>query len=133
MAVCSAAGVHASRYRTSISRLTAPMLKQGGEWKAVDWTTALEYVARGLTQIKADHGAQSIGALGSAHSTVEELHLLSKTYDVERDDLEGAPIGPRRADRVPRRCQPWGAAATTAASPGLGRQSWDGDWGAAVG
>jgi NADH dehydrogenase/NADH:ubiquinone oxidoreductase subunit G len=29
----------------------APMIKQGGEWKTVDWTTALEYVANGLKQI----------------------------------------------------------------------------------
>lgn len=62
----------------SDERLTAPMIKQGGEWKTVDWTTALEYVANGLKQIKADHGAESIGALGSAHNTVEELHLLAK-------------------------------------------------------
>ncbi|HET7792594.1 MAG TPA: NADH-quinone oxidoreductase subunit NuoG [Rhizobacter sp.] len=62
----------------SDERLTAPMIKQGGEWKPVDWTTALEYVANGLKQIKADHGAKSIGALGSAHSTAEELHLLAK-------------------------------------------------------
>jgi len=62
----------------SDERLSAPMIKQGGEWKPVDWTTALEYVAKGLTQIKADHGAKSIGALGSAHSTTEELHLLAK-------------------------------------------------------
>ena len=61
-----------------IDRLTAPMLKQGGAWKSVDWSTALEYVSRGLTQISVDHGAKSIGALGSAHSTVEELHLLAK-------------------------------------------------------
>src|SRR5213079_1777154 len=45
-------------------RLTAPMIKQGGAWRTVDWTAALEYVARGLTQIKADHGPQAIGALG---------------------------------------------------------------------
>ncbi len=56
-------------------RLTSPMLKQGGQWKAVDWQTALEYVANGLKQIKADHGAASIGALVSPHSTVEELYL----------------------------------------------------------
>ena len=62
----------------SEQRLTAPMIKQGGEWKTVDWTTALEYVAKGLSQIKADHGAKSIGAVGSAHATVEELHLLAK-------------------------------------------------------
>ena len=62
----------------SDERITAPMIKQGGAWKQVDWTTALEYVANGLKQIKADHGAQSIGALGSVHSTVEELFLLTK-------------------------------------------------------
>jgi NADH-quinone oxidoreductase subunit G len=56
-------------------RLTRPMIKQGGAWKEVDWQTALEYVARGLKQIKSDHGAQSIGALVSPHSTVEELYL----------------------------------------------------------
>jgi NADH-quinone oxidoreductase subunit G len=54
------------------------MIKQGGDWKSVDWTTALNYVANGLAQIKAEHGAAHIGALGSAHSTVEELHLLTK-------------------------------------------------------
>jgi NADH-quinone oxidoreductase subunit G len=62
----------------SESRLTTPMIKQGGEWKSTDWTTALNYVAHGLAQIKAEHGAASIGALGSTHSTVEELHLLAK-------------------------------------------------------
>ena len=56
-------------------RLTAPMVKQGGEWKTVDWKTALEYVANGLKSIKADHGASSLGALVSPHSTLEELYL----------------------------------------------------------
>ena len=59
-------------------RLTAPMIKHGGVWATVDWPTALDYVVRGLTQISVDHGPGSIGALGSAHSTVEELHLLAK-------------------------------------------------------
>ena len=62
----------------SEERLTAPMLKQGGEWKTVDWQTALEYVANGLKQIKADHGAKSIGALVSPHSTLEELYLAGE-------------------------------------------------------
>ena len=59
----------------SEDRLTQPMLKQGGEWKTVDWQTALEYVANGLRNIQRDHGANSIGALVSPHSTVEELYL----------------------------------------------------------
>jgi NADH-quinone oxidoreductase subunit G len=62
----------------SDERLTAPMVKQNGEWQTTDWNTALDYVARSLTKIKAQHGASSLGALGSAHSTVEELHLLAQ-------------------------------------------------------
>lgn len=58
-------------------RLLSPMLKQGGEWKTVDWQTALEYVANGLKQIKSEYGAQSIGILASPHSTLEELHLAA--------------------------------------------------------
>ena len=61
----------------SADRLRAPMIKQGGEWKEVDWQTALEYVANGLNQISKDHGASSIGASVSPHSTLEELHLAS--------------------------------------------------------
>jgi NADH-quinone oxidoreductase subunit G len=51
------------------------MLKQDGQWREVDWQTALEYVANGLNRIKAEHGAQAIGALVSPHGTVEELYL----------------------------------------------------------
>jgi NADH-quinone oxidoreductase subunit G len=61
----------------SDERLTSPMVKQGGQWKAVDWQTALEYVANGLKQVKVQHGAASIGLLASPHSTLEELHLAS--------------------------------------------------------
>ena len=56
-------------------RLTTPMIKQGGEWRSVDWQTALEYVANGLKQISSEYGAASIGALVSPHSTLEELQL----------------------------------------------------------
>jgi NADH-quinone oxidoreductase subunit G len=62
----------------SDERLTTPMVKQNDEWHATDWTTALDYVARSLGQIKTEHGAASIGALASPHSTVEELHLLAQ-------------------------------------------------------
>jgi NADH-quinone oxidoreductase subunit G len=60
------------------TRLTAPMIKQGGTWTTVDWKVALDYVADGLKRIKAEFGAAGIGALGSPHATVEELHLLAK-------------------------------------------------------
>ena len=59
----------------SEDRLTQPMIKQGGQWTEVSWQTALEYVANGLKGIQRDHGASSIGALVSPHSTLEELYL----------------------------------------------------------
>jgi len=70
-------------------RLTQPMLKQGGQWQQVDWQTALEYVANGLKQIKADHGAQSIGTLVSPHSTLEELQLATMlTRELGSDNID---------------------------------------------
>jgi NADH-quinone oxidoreductase subunit G len=62
----------------SDARLKAPMIKQGGQWQTVDWTTALNYVADGVKRVKAEFGAAEIGAVGSALSTTEELHLLAK-------------------------------------------------------
>ena len=83
------------------------MLKQGGEWKTVDWQTALEYVANGLKQIKADHGAQSIGALVSPHSTVEELYLagaLVRGLGSENIDYR---LRHARVRRQPKACAGW--------------------------
>ena len=61
----------------SPQRLTQPQIKQGGQWKAVDWNTAITYVADGLKRIKTEFGPESIGALATGHRTVEELHLLA--------------------------------------------------------
>ncbi|WP_175688588.1 NADH-quinone oxidoreductase subunit NuoG [Burkholderia anthina] len=62
----------------SEERLTRPMLKQGGQWIETDWQTALEYVAKGLKGIAADHGANALAMLASAHSTAEELFLVKQ-------------------------------------------------------
>ncbi|MGU7781962.1 NADH-quinone oxidoreductase subunit NuoG [Burkholderia sp. PU8-34] len=62
----------------SEERLTKPMLKQGGQWIETDWQTALEYVAKGLKGISADHGANALAMLASAHSTAEELFLVKQ-------------------------------------------------------
>lgn len=60
------------------SRLVKPMIKQDGKWEEVDWQVALDFVAKGLLAVRERHGANQIGALGSAHQTVEELYLLQK-------------------------------------------------------
>ena len=62
----------------SEERLTAPMIKRSGEWKTVDWQTALEHVANGLRDVVAKHGPGAVGTLASPHSTLEELALAAQ-------------------------------------------------------
>lgn len=62
----------------SEDRLTRPMIKRDGEWVECGWQEALEFTANALQAIKHKYGAKSIAALGSAHSTAEELYLLQK-------------------------------------------------------
>jgi NADH-quinone oxidoreductase subunit G len=62
----------------SDARLKQPMIKQGGTWQAVDWNTALAYVADGLKRVKAEFGTAGIGAIAHPTATAEELHLLAK-------------------------------------------------------
>ena len=63
---------------SSDERLTKPMVKQGGEWKEVDWNVALDYVAHGLKDVARNHGGDAVAALAAQSSTVEELYLLNK-------------------------------------------------------
>jgi len=60
----------------SADRLTSPMIKQDGQWQTTDWQTALEYVAHGLRNIRHEHSSDSIAALATPYSTLEELSLL---------------------------------------------------------
>ena len=62
----------------SDERLTAPMIKDGGEWKNVDWKTALEFVARGLKGVVDRHGGAALGTLISPHATLEEMALAAR-------------------------------------------------------
>lgn len=62
----------------SDERLTSPMIKQGGQWQEVDWPTALNYVVKGLQQVKDQYGPAGVGALVSPHSTLEELYLAAQ-------------------------------------------------------
>jgi NADH-quinone oxidoreductase subunit G len=56
-------------------RLTAPMIKKGGEWQEVSWEMALEMAAGSLKEI-AD--GDQIATLVSPSSTLEELYLAQK-------------------------------------------------------
>ena len=62
----------------SEDRLTAPMVKQNGEWQAVDWETALIVAADGVRAVKDAFTGEQVGALISPNVTLEEAYLLQK-------------------------------------------------------
>ena len=63
---------------SSGQRLLKPMVKQGGEWREVEWNVALDYVAHGLKDVARDHGGDALAGLAAPNSTTEELYLLRK-------------------------------------------------------
>ncbi|MCP1772472.1 NADH-quinone oxidoreductase subunit G [Neisseria perflava] len=60
------------------SRLKTPHIKHGGEWKPVDWPTALEYVRKTLDCIAKEEGKDSVGIWANPMNTLEELYLAKK-------------------------------------------------------
>ncbi|MBI4778825.1 NADH-quinone oxidoreductase subunit NuoG [Candidatus Desantisbacteria bacterium] len=60
----------------SPKRLKKPLVKKDGRFEETTWDEALSIVAAKFNEIKAASGADSIGGLGSARLTNEELYLF---------------------------------------------------------
>jgi formate dehydrogenase major subunit len=71
-------GAYAFEFVHSADRVTDPLIRQNGEWKAVGWDEALEFTAGKLKQIAEKYGADAVGVLGSARATNEENYLAQK-------------------------------------------------------
>jgi NADH-quinone oxidoreductase subunit G len=62
----------------SQNRAGQPMIKQEGQWKAVDWETALKFATNGMSKVIEQHGPDQMAAFASSSSTLEEMYLLQK-------------------------------------------------------
>ena len=62
----------------SEDRARHPLVKQDGEWREVDWETALDAAASGLKNVVDVHGAGQLGVLATPLSTLEELYLAAR-------------------------------------------------------
>ncbi|MBT9165981.1 MAG: putative formate dehydrogenase [Chloroflexi bacterium] len=71
-------GAYGYDFIHSPERLTQPLLKVDGQFKAVSWEEALDVAASRLGQIKATCGPDSLAVLGSSKCTNEENYLLQK-------------------------------------------------------
>ncbi len=71
-------GRFANAWVNSPERLTMPLLRKEGELIAVSWQEAIQYVADRLRSVKRQHGADSIGGIGSAKLSNENNYALQR-------------------------------------------------------
>jgi len=86
----------------SPDRLTTPLIRENGKFRAASWDEALDLVARKFAEIKAQHGPDALAFVSSSKCTNEESYLMQK--------LARAVIGTNNMDNCSRYCQ---APATT--------------------
>lgn len=78
----------------SEERLTTPMLRENGELRPASWDEALDFAARRIKELKAEHGPDSMAMFSSARMTNEENYLAQK--------LMRAVIGSNNVDHCAR-------------------------------
>jgi len=71
-------GWSAHEFVHSPERLTQPLVRKHGQLEAVSWEEAYETVVSGLSDIREQHGGNSLAFLSSARATNEENYLLQK-------------------------------------------------------
>ncbi|WP_137285642.1 molybdopterin-dependent oxidoreductase [Halorussus salinisoli] len=62
----------------SDQRLTTPLIKEDGEFREASWDEALDLVAERLTEIRDQHGANSLAVTSTSKGTNEENFLAQK-------------------------------------------------------
>src|SRR6202166_4090482 len=84
-------------YVNAPDRLTTPLIREGDGFREASWDEALDLVARRFTEIKAQHGPDSLAFISSSKCTNEESYLMQK--------LARAVIGTNNIDNCSRYCQ----------------------------
>ena len=62
----------------SASRLTTPLIREGGAQVSTDWNRAMDTAVGKLREIVAQHGPDAVAGLGSPRVTNEESYLFQK-------------------------------------------------------
>ncbi|MGQ0696171.1 MAG: formate dehydrogenase subunit alpha [Nitrospiraceae bacterium] len=65
-------------YNTAEDRVRTPLLREGSQWKAISWDSALDRIAQELSRIKAQHGPDALATISSSRGTNEENYLFGK-------------------------------------------------------
>jgi formate dehydrogenase major subunit len=84
-------------YVNAPDRLTKPLIREGEKFREASWGEALDLVARKFSEIKAQHGPDSLAFISSSKCTNEESYLMQK--------LARAVVGTNNIDNCSRYCQ----------------------------
>ena len=84
-------------YVNSPERLKVPLIREGDGFREATWEEAVKLVATRMSEIKATHGPDAIGVVGSSKASNEEAYLTQK--------LARAVIGTNNVDNCSRYCQ----------------------------
>ena len=71
-------GRYAFDFVRAQDRVTEPMIRVAGTWKRAAWEEVVSFTAEALSRAITQHGADSVGVLGSARATNEENYLAQK-------------------------------------------------------
>ncbi|WP_237079529.1 2Fe-2S iron-sulfur cluster-binding protein [Myxococcus xanthus] len=113
-------GRYAFGFGESPDRVTVPLLRENGGWRRASWDEALGFIAQRLRHLRAVHGPDTVGMLGSARATNEENYLAQKlarvvlgTNNVDccasawRRWRTSGPSSPPGRPSAPRNCAGW--------------------------
>ncbi len=78
-------------------RLQKPLIREGDGFREATWGEAIDLIGRRLSEIKSEHGPDSIGLISSSKCTNEENYVMQK--------LARAVIGTNNVDNCSRYCQ----------------------------
>ncbi|MBX6353151.1 MAG: formate dehydrogenase subunit alpha [Thermoflavifilum sp.] len=81
----------------SPDRLTTPLIRRGDAFYPATWDEALDLIAKRLTEIRREHGDDSIALIASSKCTNEENYLMQK--------LARAVLHTNNIDNCSRYCQ----------------------------
>ncbi len=92
---------------SSNERLEKPMVRTDGQWREVDWSSALEAVKAGLENTVIAHGPEALAGLVSPQATTEEVFMLQQLLKAFGSSKLDHRLRQLNQEDLPNRKIPW--------------------------
>ena len=92
---------------SSNERLEKPMVKTDGQWREVDWASALEAVKAGLENTVNAHGPEALAGIVSPQATTEEVFMLKQLLKAFGSSKLDHRLRQLNQEDLPNRKIPW--------------------------